>query len=704
MIERLHVARRFRVQEVMRRLKRERFLNLAPRRDRDVREGEDEEETIETIHGRRRSRRDAPRAACDGNEARFDRSSRHCAPVRVPVDARDARDAAMAAVMRAEEVARDDAPSLAEAVELCASTSKEKKLVGAYLAAQILQNAPQSEIAERDLDAIARALGSKFIDELLRPKSKGEDARMGTELGLRVCETLAKSARFARSATCAYWIDALSDAAMRKEGGIYEGVSDDGVASALAISLRHLTLSASARGGEVNIGKRLVEAAVEALKRTKGEIVGRLTAYALDVVDCALTRGERVEEDARVVARAAPEMCRVLRETAGDGAQLRALAALHSLFCGVLQREPELWETWDDEHPSWRQDLLEGLWVILSSRTPRVYRFVALDVARCMSDGTFASENIEVDANDEGGAVPWLYAAKATPPAAVLAGAVSAGSTKKVPSFMCLLTELVRVEVNVGLYALLNANDDDSKDEPLDPEKEALTFHGLTTALELFPCLIQGAADVAECEEAGRITLSEAMGCLSAGELMKIVETLADITSSILEVFEDTSDREKVDPLVCVKMIQCVSAHLIEAPELHQDRMEKLLTYWFGEFLDRCEGDTRYYAEARFGEHFLTFFGMVTTSSWGIELMWECGYVRVLKKFLEDVRPTDGPAHPLVEGIFAAVGSLRQNVDNSTEVLGDVKAPLLEALDELLRASPAPVVKSLTHMMAEASM
>ena len=93
----------------------------------------------------------------------------------------------------AERLATDadadaDAPTLEETLELCASDVQEKKLVGALLATKVLARVAERQRAST-CDAIAKALGAKFLNALLKPAAADADAEsrlnatMRTSLG-----------------------------------------------------------------------------------------------------------------------------------------------------------------------------------------------------------------------------------------------------------------------------------------------------------------------------------------------------------------------------------------------------------------------------------------------------------------------------------------------------------------------------------------
>lgn len=586
-----------------------------------------------------------------------------------------------------DNVSEEDAPGFEDALELCASEQREKKLVGCFLAARALASGERGDDAR---DAVARALGATFLDSLIRPSVDAgegglEDAAMACELGLSACEALARSTKFAGSKTMGFWITAFERAAMRE--GVYEKLSDDAVASALMCAFQH-AMCASGEEAPREPRAETVKAAVEALRRSRGESEGTLNGTVIHILSVALQFGSRVSEDAVIVARAVPEICRVLRNSSGSSTQLQALfIVFKTLEETVGMTDPDSFRQFDVKYPRWRTDLLEGLWVVLSSRTPRTDRFLALIVCQYMSDGS-----IPIDSTLSSNII-WLAAAEAKPPPAVLAGAVSGGSTKKVPSFLCLITEIVRVEINVGLYALLNAAEEPKEKDDKEAarnrglEKETNRM-GLFSALELFPRLVEAAGEIAALEEDGKFELSEGMGRLSLIELEKVVKTLADISSSMLEVFEDDLDPEKVDKSVLILLLQCVVAHLSEAPELHRNRVEKLLPYWCGEFVNKSSNVERERLSYEVGAQFLMWFSFVTNSKWGVDLIWECGYVKHLAKYVSSMS-LNGTAQAagMLDISLGYVKQIRSNVDEFGEGDIAVTEPLSRALDEILAST-----------------
>jgi len=211
---------------------------------------------------------------------------------------------------------------------------------------------------------------------------------------------------------------------------------------------------------------------------------------------------------------------------------------------------------------------------------------------------------------------------------------------------------------------------------------------GLFSALELFPRLVEAAGEIAALEEDGKFELSEGMGRLSLIELEKVVKTLADISSSMLEVFEDDLDPEKVDKSVLILLLQCVVAHLSEAPELHRNRVEKLLPYWCGEFVNKSSNVERERLSYEVGAQFLMWFSFVTNSKWGVDLIWECGYVEHLAKYVSSMS-LNGTAQAvgMLDISLGYVKQIRSNVDEYGEGDIAVTEPLSRALDEILAST-----------------
>ena len=88
----------------------------------------------------------------------------------------------------------------------------------------------------------------------------------------------------------------------------------------------------------------------------------------------------------------------------------------------------------------------------------------------------------------------WLTAEKLTPPPVVLAGAVSGGAQKKVPSFLALVTQLTRVEINVALHELLNG---EHESNPNRQEIMQAAKRDASTSLCLYETLIDAVSDIA---------------------------------------------------------------------------------------------------------------------------------------------------------------------------------------------------------------
>ena len=175
----------------------------------------------------------------------------------------------------------------------------------------------------------------------------------------------------------------------------------------------------------------------------------------------------------------------------------------------------------------------------------------------------------------------WLTAEKLTPPPVVLAGAVSGGAQKKVPSFLALVTQLTRVELNVALHTLLlEENQSTLSDENMQAAKR-----DASTSLCLYETLVEAVSVIATLVDDETFELNDAMGRISATELGKTMETLNDIFRSVLSVLEDAEDRQRMDPLFIVGLLRCISCHIAENPLLEIQRVETLLPFLFDGFL-----------------------------------------------------------------------------------------------------------------------
>ena len=204
--------------------------------------------------------------------------------------------------------------------------------------------------------------------------------------------------------------------------------------------------------------------------------------------------------------------------------------------------------------------------MVLSSRTPKSVRLVAMRVAKCMVD---EDEECAEDA-------PFLLARDAEPPAAVLAGAVSSGAKRKVPSFLALVMQIVRLELQVNLHTLLR--DDAPKIDDADPTKWADAHHGTNDALELFERVVRSVVTIADLEEKGKIEFSDQKGRLNASELTGALATMDDVTSTLLDIFEDETDRNRLHPTLCGFAVRSICVHVEQAPHVERARVENLLS------------------------------------------------------------------------------------------------------------------------------
>jgi hypothetical protein len=497
-------------------------------------------------------------------------------------------------VQSVTELADSDAPppTIEEALELCASSVREKKIVGAFLVTRVLGDATD----DKTTDAVARALGAEFMDELIRgakppptgtpvnDSSSAEAAKEATTaamLGLTLIATLARSKKFAASKTMKYWMKDFIEAAGR-ETVRYRDIDDE--AAADAFEGVFLCRNAETTLGSDYVPDGVLEASVAALRRAGESGHERLRNYSLHWIEAfffgAMGSESMRKHDLNLLATIVPTLCVVMREAVGDVAQIKAVCVLvhilrHAFPAGV---DDEWRARYLRERPTWRVDCLVGLWVILSSRTPKRVRLAAMEVTRRMVD------------EDEGfaGDTPFLLARDAEPPAAVLAGAVSSGAKKKVPSFLALITQLVRVELQVSLHVLLR---DDAPKRDTDEKEFFDAYHGINTSLELFERVVGSVVTIANLEENERIEFSDQKGRLSASELTGALATLDDVTSTLLEIFEDETDRNRLHPTLCGFALRAICAHVEQAPDVERARVEKLLPYWCGPFIDRFAED-----------------------------------------------------------------------------------------------------------------
>ena len=462
-------------------------------------------------------------------------------------------------------------PTLEECIALASSDVREKKLVGMLLATKVLDDQTPVEAFDR----VAKALGSKFLDSLLKPKmsasadaEESEDAMMSATLGLSVCRAFCRSSRFAASKTMEYWLGTFVDAGARR--GKYAGLSDEAAADALtcvfAFSLAKVNANVSKGRGGFQLVDGAFEAAIGALVRSKGE--QPLASAAVGIIDLTFALTEVLDDAVRAAAVCIPALCAVLHNAVGEDVQLRVLSLLYTLFyeafLGGLEAPPgvDLPQP-ESANAPWQNDCLSGLWIVLSSRTPREVRFMAMALVSAVATYSGAK---------------WLTAEKLTPPPVVLAGAVSGGAQKKVPSFLALVTQLTRVEINVALHELLNG---EHESNPNRQEIMQAAKRDASTSLCLYETLIDAVSDIATLVDDEQFELNDAMGRISATELGKTLETLEDVFRSILSVLEDDVEWHSLDPFLVIGLLRCVSCHIAENPLLEAQRVERLLPYLF---------------------------------------------------------------------------------------------------------------------------
>jgi len=589
----------------------------------------------------------------------------------VSIENREMPSAASAGVdvVSVEEV--NDVPTLEEALELCSSNVREKKLVGMLLVTKVMTRETPTET----LDAVARALGSKFLDELLKPKAtaEAEDAAMSATLGLNVCRVLCRSDKFAGSKTMEYWFRAFVDAGGKR--GVYGGLSDEAAADALMCAFAYSLVKAKlGEGPHEAHGEGIVfETAIEALQRSRGELP--LSKAAVSLLDLEFTSGMKTREDLSSLASCVPPLCKLMSDAVGDEVQLSVLSLLFMLFssafgCGWNVPEDARLDKPDEANADWQRDCLCGLWIVLSSRTPRDVRFMAMALASFV-------------ANYSGGR--WFVRSSTQPPSAVLAGAVSGGATKKVPSFLTLVSQLVRVEVNVAFHTLLS----DGTSE----EGAMKALNDAQSSLALFETLIEALSTVAEDVDAEAFELSNEMGKLSAEELQQVMQTLHDVTGSLLECFEDEDDRKKIDPMMLLAVLRCVGCHIAQAPEIESRRVATLMPYWFGGFLDEFRGDddavdTATVSLVRF---FAGYFVMTTQEAYGIENMIESGWLKLTCETLATKRaemesPLDAMFVDMTTGVLGEIMKNIVDVESSSGLSVETKNTLGDLMNVVSRA------------------
>ena len=497
--------------------------------------------------------------------------------------------------LRDHEPADAPPPTFEDALELCASSSRDKKLVGVLLITRVFRRDGPDDAAS---DAVARALGAEFMDWLIggaKPPPAGtpandetiaryaKDGRFAAQLGFDIVSLLARSKKFAASKTMRYWMKDFVEAAGR-ETVRYRDCDDDTASCAFECVL--LSRNADTTRGEEYIPDGVFEASLAALRRAAESGHGRLSNHALYWIESVFVREARRSESMNerylnVFATIVPELCAVMRHSEGDVVSITAVSLLAQIL--RLKFPAGLDDEWRArylrERPTWRTDCAVGLWVVLSSRTPKSVRLVAMRVAKCMVD---EDEECAEDA-------PFLLARDAEPPAAVLAGAVSSGAKRKVPSFLALVMQIVRLELQVNLHTLLR--DDAPKIDDADPTKWADAHHGTNDALELFERVVRSVVTIADLEEKGKIEFSDQKGRLNASELTGALATMDDVTSTLLDIFEDETDRNRLHPTLCGFAVRSICVHVEQAPHVERARVENLLPYWCGPLIDRFSAD-----------------------------------------------------------------------------------------------------------------
>ena len=335
--------------------------------------------------------------------------------------------------------------------------------------------------------------GTPANDETIARYAK--DGKFGAQLGFDIVSLLARSKKFAASKTMRYWMKDFVEAAGRETVRYGTATTIRRRARSSACCCRETRTRREGR----YIPDGVFEASLAALRRAAESGHGRLSNHALYWIESVFVREARRSESMNerylnVFATIVPELCAVMRHSEGDVVSITAVSLLAQIL--RLKFPAGLDDEWRArylrERPTWRTDCAVGLWVVLSSRTPKSVRMVAMRVAKCMVD---EDEECAEDA-------PFLLAQDAEPPAAVLAGAVSSGAKRKVPSFLALVMQIVRLELQVNLHTLLR--DDAPKIDDADPTKWADAYHGTNDALELFERVVRSVVTIADLEEKGR--------------------------------------------------------------------------------------------------------------------------------------------------------------------------------------------------------
>ena len=285
-----------------------------------------------------------------------------------------------------------------------------------------------------------------------------------------------------------------------------------------------LSRNADTTRGEEYIPDGVFEASLAALRRAAESGHGRLSNHALYWIESVFVREARRSESMNerylnVFATIVPELCAVMRHSEGDVVSITAVSLLAQIL--RLKFPAGLDDEWRArylrERPTWRTDCAVGLWVVLSSRTPKSVRMVAMRVAKCMVD---EDEECAEDA-------PFLLAQDAEPPAAVLAGAVSSGAKRKVPSFLALVMQIVRLELQVNLHTLLR--DDAPKIDGADPTKWAGAYHGTNDAARALRARRPLRRHHRGSRRERKIEFSDQKGRLNASELTGALATMDDV-------------------------------------------------------------------------------------------------------------------------------------------------------------------------------
>ena len=199
-------------------------------------------------------------------------------------------------------------PTFEDALELCASSSRDKKLVGVLLITRVFRRDGPDDAAS---DAVARALGAESMDWLIGGAKPGRrDARERRD---------DRAVRERREGWGAIGVDIVSLLARSKIRGVEDdAVLDEGFAEAAdAETVRYrdcdddtascafecvlLSRNADTTRGEEYIPDGVFEASLAALRRAAESGHGRLSNHALYWIDRLRQRGAALGIDERTL-------------------------------------------------------------------------------------------------------------------------------------------------------------------------------------------------------------------------------------------------------------------------------------------------------------------------------------------------------------------------------------------------------------------